>query len=496
VPVRFLKSSANIVLLRVNFTSGEPETYIIPVMIEPMEYAGGTSDQYPGAVIAQVKMQDGDKDQICFDAMVDKDFCSFLLESIGQQRSFKGVSGEICAIATRAFRNIRDLAESSLVPNPVKTEQTNTSITYGSKAILKLLRRIEDGVIPEMEIGLFLTERTSFANFPPLLGALEYRIAEKPVKSVAVLQSFVPNKGDAWQYTLASLDCYFQSISANPGLQAPPIPRRHLLSILRKPTLLAREKVGTYLTSAQLLGQRTAELHKALSSVTDNPDFAPEPFSTALKTSLYRSFLDLTLRTFQVLEEKKGCCPGDIYGEIERILKSKDAIIKRFQQATSQNIPAVFIRCHGDYHLGQVLYTGKDFVIIDFEGEPGLPLSERRSKRSPLQDVAGMLRSFDYASQSELNRQVIINSGRNDVLQVLPHWAWYWCTWVSINFLKSYLKHIREAHLLPENPGQLKLLLDAYLLEKNIYEIGYELNNRPDWLRVPVHGILQLLESS
>ena len=165
----------------------------------------------------------------------------------------------------------------------------------------------------------------------PLLGALEYHLAEKPVKSIAVLQSYVPNKGDAWQYTLDSLEHYFQSVIASPKIKAPPVPRRHLLSILRKPPLLARETVGTYLTSAQLLGQRTAELHKALSSVTDDPDFAPEPFSMARQTSLYQSLRNLTLKTFQLLEERRRCWPEDINKEIERILKSKDAIIERYQ---------------------------------------------------------------------------------------------------------------------------------------------------------------------
>ncbi len=196
-----------------------------------------------------------------------------------------------------------------------------------------------------------------------------------------------------------------------------------------------------------------------------------------------------------MLEEKQGAYPDETNQEIKQILKLKNKIIERYEFIRTQKISTVMMRCHGDYHLGQVLYTGDDFVIIDFEGEPARPLSERRAKRSPLQDVAGMLRSFHYASYSAMNRESLKKAGQEDARITLQPWAQYWYTWVSVAFLKSYLKHVRQAHLLPEQQDQLRLLLDAYLLEKATYEIGYELNNRPDWLKVPVRGILQLLET-
>ena len=154
------------------------------------------------------------------------------------------------------------------------------------------------------------------------------------------------------------------------------------------------------------------------------------------------------------------------------------------------------IRCHGDYHLGQVLYTGRDFVIIDFEGEPARSLSERRMKRSPLQDVAGMVRSFHYAAYSASSHQAGLVSRPENELPILSQWAQYWYVWVSAAFLGSYIDTISQIDLIPKDTEQLKVLLDAYMLEKAIYEIGYELNNRPDWVKVPLQGIIQLIESA
>ena len=171
-------------------------------------------------------------------------------------------------------------------------------------------------------------------------------------------------------------------------------------------------------------------------------------------------------------------------------------IIGRYQSICKQKISAARIRCHGDYHLGQVLFTGKDFVIIDFEGEPARSLSDRRLKRSPLLDVAGMIRSFHYAAHSALLQQVPLAPRPEDDLPLLQHWAQYWYVWVSVAFLASYLDVVRSVGLLPENPEHLRILLDAYILEKAIYEIGYELNNRPDWVKVPLQGILQLMEAA
>jgi maltose alpha-D-glucosyltransferase/alpha-amylase len=204
-----------------------------------------------------------------------------------------------------------------------------------------------------------------------------------------------------------------------------------------------------------------------------------------------RSF---TNQTLQLLRERLKELPEEFRENGQQVLDSEKSIIERFYLIRNRKISAARIRCHGDYHLGQVLYTGKDFVIIDFEGEPARSLSERRIKRSPLRDVAGMIRSFHYAAHSALLHQSSLALKPED-LPALEHWAQFWYVWVSSSFLMSYLNGVEQAQLLPDDPEQLRILLDAYLLEKAVYEIGYELNNRPDWLKVTLQGILQLLKA-
>ena len=311
--------------------------------------------------------------------------------------------------------------------------------------------------------------------------------------SLAFLQRFVANEGNAWQYTLDSLDHYLQNVLTHPTVQAPPIPLKHMLSLPEEPPPLAKETIGPYLSSAQLLGQRTAELHVAMASGLDDPDFAPDSFTYMYQTSLYQSMRGFTIKTLKLLQESLPSIPKELRKDAQQVLDLEKEIIERYQPIRKQKISAARIRCHGDYHLGQVLFTGKDFIIIDFEGEPARSLSERRLKRSPLLDVAGMIRSFHYAAHSALIRQVPLAPKPEDDLPLLQHWVQYWYVWVSVAFLNSYLDIVTQVNLMPEDPEHLRILLDAYILEKAVYEIGYELNNRPDWVKVPLQGILQLM---
>jgi maltose alpha-D-glucosyltransferase/alpha-amylase len=179
--------------------------------------------------------------------------------------------------------------------------------------------------------------------------------------------------------------------------------------------------------------------------------------------------------------------------QAQQVLNLEGTISERFQAILDQKPTVMRIRCHGDYHLGQVLYTGHDFVIIDFEGEPARPLSERRIKRSALHDVAGMLRSFHYAAYSALLDREASGVVRPEDIPILEPWARFWYLWVSAAFLKAYLAEAGQASFIPQSREELQALLDAFLLEKAIYEVGYELNNRPEWVRIPLQGILDLV---
>ncbi|MFC1927082.1 maltose alpha-D-glucosyltransferase [Chloroflexota bacterium] len=496
IPIHSPEFAASLVLIEVEYTEGDPETYILPLTSTPAEQTGEIMAEYPHAVIARLKpvKSDGDSESLLYDALANKNFCRFLIEAIGRRRHFKGKAGEVLASRTQGFRNARGAAEVSLEPVPVKAEQTNTSVVYGDRLILKLFRRLEEGINPELEIGRFLTEKTALPHISQVAGALEYHRRKGKMITLATLQSFVPNEGDAWQYSLDFLNRYFKYVLAHPTVQVPPIPEKHLLSLLKEPPALAQETIGPYLVSSQLLGKRTAELHVALASAPDDPDFAPEPFSLIYQNSLHYAMRSFATQTLQLLRERLKELPEDLRENAQQVLDSEKSIMKRFELIRNRKISAARIRCHGDYHLGQVLYTGKDFVIIDFEGEPARSLSERRIKRSPLRDVAGMIRSFHYAAHSALLRQASL-ALRPEDLPALEHWAQFWYVWVSSSFLMSYLNDVEQTRLLPDDPEQLRILLDAYLLEKAVYEIGYELNNRPDWLKVTIQGILQLLKA-
>lgn len=361
--------------------------------------------------------------------------------------------------------------------------------------MLKLFRCLEGGINPDLEIGLFLTQK-SFPHVPPVAGVLEYRHGREAGMTLGVLHGFILNQGDAWEYTQDVLADYFEHVLARQAeLQDVSLPHKHLLDLVEEDfPPVVREIIGPFLESAQLLGQRTAELHIALASLPDNPEFVPEAFSTLYQRSLYQSMRNLTKQVFMLLNRGLENLPVSLREEAKKILNREGDIIACFQSILDRKISAMRIRCHGDYHLGQVLYTGKDFVIFDFEGEPARPLSERRLKRSPLRDVAGMLRSFHYASCAALFSQRASGLVRRKDFEYLEAWAQFWYLRVCAAFLKAYLPAVSRVSILPREKDQLRVLLDAYLLEKAVYELGYELNNRPDWLRIPLQGIQQQLE--
>ncbi len=336
-----------------------------------------------------------------------------------------------------------------------------------------------------------MTEKTNFSHIAPLAGSLEYRRGKGEPVSIAILQAYVPNQGDAWQYTLNTVNHYFTS----PDLVgvAPPALARSVLEASRlEPAEIAVKAIGGYLDSARLLGRRTAELHAALSSDPEDPAFAPERISPTDQRSMYQSISGLSVRSIDLLRTQLRRLPADAREDANKVLELESRIGHILKSFLSRRLNATRIRIHGDYHLGQVLYTGHDFVIIDFEGEPTRSLYERRLKRLAMRDVAGMLRSFSYASQAALRSQQIAP----ERLAELHGWARFWVDSVSAVFLKSYLATAGNASWVPQNQEDLELQLTTMLLEKALYELRYELNLRPDWVRIPLRGILDLVPAS
>jgi maltose alpha-D-glucosyltransferase/alpha-amylase len=492
IPFPVGRSQAYIMTVTVEYADGIPETYLLPVAFAPGEEANRIRDATPAAVIASFRITDGGIDGILYDALADGRFCAALLDAIAHRRRFKGALGELHAVQSRGFREARGPEGVALEASPLQREQTNTSVMFGNRLILKVFRRISDGINPDLEVARFLADETDFRHVPPLAGALEYRPAKGEPASFAILHGFVANEGDAWSYTLDQLRQFYERAVTRPVPPDPlPVPREHMVDLLAAAIPpAARDAIGPYLHAAELLGQRTAEMHLALASRPADPAFAPEAFTPLYRRSLYQSLRSHADKTLALLQSRLTSLPATVRPDAERVLASESALFDRLRRIVDVAGTAMRLRCHGDYHLGQLLYTGKDFVIIDFEGEPARPISERRLKRSPLIDVAGMLRSFSYASVVALQRAAL----RPEDLPGLEPSGRLWNLWTSVVFLRAYLAVAGQGTFLPRSSKELKVLLDVLILEKVAYELSYELNNRPGWVNIPLRGILDLLE--
>jgi maltose alpha-D-glucosyltransferase/alpha-amylase len=305
----------------------------------------------------------------------------------------------------------------------------------------------------------------------------------------------VPKAKDAWEFTLDALGKFYERVQTLPlekrSLQMPDASLAKLVATV--PTEQAREMIDTYLESARILGERTAAMHLALAAETEDRNFAPELFSPHGQRGLFQSMLNLTRQNLLLLARQSKNFTPEISAQVQQVLALEPEILKRFRGIYERPLKAARIRSHGDFHLGQVLYTGKDFLIIDFEGEPALAISERRLKRSPLTDVAGMIRSFHYASYAALLKFLERGELAEGQLASLLAWSKFWARWVGAVYYKAYLQAAKDASFLPSNESDLQMLMEVFLLRKSIYELGYELNNRPDWVKIPLQGILELM---
>jgi maltose alpha-D-glucosyltransferase/alpha-amylase len=434
--VSLSRDAGQLAIIDVEYTEGEPETYLLPLAITQARRSD-ESDARTSTLIA--RLRDG---HLLHEPVGEPAFAAALLNKV--QR--------LPGMTAKQFRELR--SEEPLEPQVLKAEQS----------------KLEPGINTDLEVTRFLNEETSFRNTPRLAGALEY-----DGMTLGILQGYTPNSGDAWKYTLDSISRFFDQILSD----------TNAAERMKHPN---EELIGPYLSDAELLGRRTAEMHRALASRDDIPAFAPEPFTPHYQRSIYQSIRTQAVQTLQLLRRRAKDNP-----DAQMIIAREAELQKRIRAVLDGRISGQRIRTHGDYHLGQVLYTGNDFVIIDFEGEPLRPLSERRIKRSALRDVSGMLRSFHYAPYAVVLGQVPGVVIRTEDESLLDTAATFWHQTVSAAFLRAYLAASAGAAHLPATREELRILLDAYQLEKALYEIVYELNNRPDWVRIPIRGVLELL---
>ncbi|HEX4420456.1 MAG TPA: maltose alpha-D-glucosyltransferase, partial [Kofleriaceae bacterium] len=469
-----------IVLLHIEYDRGPAETYVIPVAFaedtDPLE-----ATRTPGLVIARVDLTDVADRGVVHGALYDA-LCAdaFNAALLGAMTSGTGATGRLGRLGGSAFPALQEVAaDVPLVPRATAADQSNSGVVYGDRFMLKLFRVIEEGPNAEYEVARFLaTQAPDYRGVPRLAGVLEYRQPEREPSTLGTLFAFVANQGDAWPLALDALDRYFDRLLADElRPEVPPIVPGTLVDQAKTP--LADQVVdwiGPFLDKIRLLGRRTAELHLRLAAPTRDPQFAPEPYDIMHQQSIYGSAIAHAARTFDLLRGRLRTLAPEVRELAETVLGREADLDRALARITRRRIDVVRARTHGDYHLGQVLWTGDDFAIIDFEGEPGRPLSQRRFKRSPLRDVAGMLRSLRYASAAALR------SGRHrpEDMPRLEVWTRAWSTWTSAIFLAGYLDIARGSRIVPPGDAELDLMLEFFLLEKSIYEVGYELNNRPD----------------
>jgi maltose alpha-D-glucosyltransferase/alpha-amylase len=492
VPLGAGTDDSILVLLQVEYVEGAAETYCIPVGFFAGEEAERREQRVPQALVARLDSVASTASAetragSLFDTFATGDAVWPLLEAHGV-RGARG--GELRSETQGALK-----AQLGAQPRPAvkapELDQTNTVVFMGDNVVLKLYRQVQEGLNPELEVGSVLASRMGQQRLvPAMLGSVTYQPGGRQPSVLGVAQELVPNEGDAWKLTLAEVELFFERVLSQ---QAAPPPRPAGASFCARsrdpvPALMT-ELGGRYFSLARQLGQRTAEVHLVLGQETTNPAFAPEPFTSQHQQSIYQWSHVSIARTFETLRRRhEGLSPA-VRGLLDTVLPAEKRLDELMRRITRTRIEAQRIRGHGDLHLGQVLFTGSDFVIIDFEGEPARPINERRFKRGALRDAMGMIRSFSYAAEAELRSGRV----RPEDAPRLGAWAQCWTEWVSAAYLKSYLDTLGSSPLAPPTDEGKDLLLEFYEIEKVIYEVEYELNNRPDWLQIPLAGLARIL---
>ncbi len=445
-------------------SSSEKALYFLPFAIayEDMEESRWQKLQ-PGA-IARVRRQA--TVGVLADATSDENFCRSVVEAIGTGAEIKTERGHVRLSATSIYGQIRGDHSAPLTISQTAGQSSNTTLRVGDQFFLKFYRRLQSGINPELEIGRYLTEVVRFPNIVPVAGAAEYRDADGKPVTLALLQAFITNQGDGWDFTVNYLSRFLEA--------------------RRTSAALPDDAHGIYLELMKTLATRTAELHRALATPTSDPAFAPEPIREEDLAAWRLNVRAEAEKTFDLLAQRAAQLPPGVVPEAEAVLARRDVLLKRVDASLPAVPRGLKTRHHGDYHLGQVLLKRNDFIIVDFEGEPGRSLAQRRQKQSPLRDVAGMLRSFTYARWAAMQHsapQPTDDTGRWEPM--LEKWE----SETRDVFLSTYDAIARPAGLY-RSLEEVQPLLSLFEVEKALYEVRYELGNRPDWVSIPLRSLI------
>lgn len=461
-------------LAELRYSAGPADLYQLPLI-------ASRDPQPPGVRSAAAAMVEADgATWYLHDAFQLASFRRRLLELLVAGASVRLQQGQVVFRPEAALHAaLPQPADVAALPDRLVTaEQSNSSIIYGQTAILKGFRRVSAGLNPDVEVSRFLTTRADFRATPAMLGSVEYLSAGGVAHSLGLMQAFVPNRGDAWEHTLGQLTQLLAGVPRDVDLGEAALARETI------------ELASPQLTEISQLGRLTGQLHLALASDATDPDFAPRPLTAEQIAGWQATIRREGVATLRTLEQRAPELPLEQQTAVAALLAARPQIEARVATlAALADAGLVMTRYHGDYHLGQVLVGEAGWLILDFEGEPLRTLAERRAHSSPLKDVAGMLRSLSYAAQMGLRTvaaKPADDGGR------LTRWAESWEQQARAAFLETYRTVTDGAPFVPP-PPLLDSALAVFELEKALYELNYELNNRPDWLLTPLRGILRTL---
>jgi maltose alpha-D-glucosyltransferase/alpha-amylase len=490
-------------LVQADYNEGEPEVYLLPLAFAATPANDAPPSAPPGPLIARLHVRPkkvsgtlspgaaAEKvpdtfSGFLYDPSGERGFVAAVLDLLGRHGRCEGEIGDVRGEPERPFAVEPPAAELRVV------ESCNTVVVLGERLLLKLYRRIEEGIQPELEMNRVLLSKTSFTQVPAVLGGLHYRSDKGESATLGIIQEFVPNEGDAWRLTLDSLHRYFDQILANasnpPQLEAG---QRSAVDLSEQEIpAQVRELLGFYLEIARLMARRIGELHVALASVQDVAEFTPEAFTGQYQRSLYQSMRGRIRQTLAALRPRLDCWPDDLRELAGRVAQSEDKLMRLAYRILDRPIETLRLRCHGHLHLGHLLYTGKDFLIIDLEGEPDRSLTHRRRKRSPARDLASLHRSLQEAALAALRQGGV----RAEDVPLLEPWARFWQRWASVVFLKEYRAVPGTEAILPRDSASLTLLLDFYRLGWNLSGLRHEMALRTERAGMLLRNLLQMIE--
>jgi maltose alpha-D-glucosyltransferase / alpha-amylase len=479
IPVSSRKIQSHLFLVQLDMIDGEKDIYLMPVSLAMNARAAEIENRSPEAVIANVVF-DGEE-AVLFDGVFDPDLVDCLFSLVQKRSKLKGLKGELEGSSGRRLRQI--LEENPVLKSHVlASKRSNTSISLGDKCFLKIYRSPQEGENPDVEILKNLTRHSGFNHLSPYVGRIDYKGPQVEDTSLALIADFIPNVGNAWEMAQTAIESYFDEMLAD----------KNLLSLVMKgQTEALDEKIGGFfLEMTALLGRRTAELHMALSTVDQVRGFEPESFSLLYQKSLYQSLRTFIRRSFSSVLPALSELDKDRQQALAEVLDAEKDFLA-FMQKTLEagKIHAKKIRIHGNYKLDKLLFTGKDFIITDFEGEVEQPISVRKLKHCPLKDVASLLGSFHFAiNKGYLYRKEFVPVNENFLHPLAEHWYQR----VSEQFLKGYLPSMEGKGLIPDDPEQVMALLNIFQLEKSAEELRQFSGRQMESLIIPLKALKKL----